>query len=150
MHKHHDKHLNTATGGIGDEQLDREPITSTTSRTATTAHCCPTVALSTFSWFSRCTSVFDVSTVHWLSGEKPALLDHKDLFLPGKEFHLITNAAERIQQQANAEISKQMMCNLCGKLNDESHMRSKIHLQKVAEQAHLDIALGRLIPFALR
>ncbi len=64
--------------------------------------------------------------------------------------HLITNAAERIQQQANAEISKQMMYNLCGKLNDESHMRSKIHLRKVAEQAHLDIALGRLIPFALR
>ena len=91
----------------------------------------------------------DVSSVHRLSAAKLALPDQKDLFLPGIEFHLITNAAERIQQQANAEIRKQIMCKLCGKLNDESHMRSKIHLQKVVEQAHLDIALGRLIPFAL-
>ena len=92
----------------------------------------------------------DVSSVHWLSAAKLALPDHKDLFLRGIQFHLITSAAERIQQQANAEIRQQMMCKLCGKLNDESHMRSKIHLQKVAEQAQLDVALGPPSPFALR
>ena len=78
------------------------------------------------------------------------LPNHKDLVLPGIQLHLITSAAERIQQQANAEIRQQMMCNLRGKLNDESHMRSKIHLQKVVEQAQLDVALGPVIPFALR
>jgi hypothetical protein len=92
----------------------------------------------------------DVSSVHWLSAAKLARPDHKDLFLPGIQFHLITSAAEMIQQQANAEIRQQMMCKLCGKLNDESHMRSKIHLQKVVEQAQLDVALGTPSPFALR
>jgi hypothetical protein len=43
-----------------------------------------------------------------------------------------------------------MMCNFCGKLNDESHTRSKVHLQKVAEQAQLDVALGPPSPFRLR
>jgi hypothetical protein len=72
------------------------------------------------------------------------------LFLPGVQLHQITRAAERIQEHAKNTITHYVMCNLCGKISDESHLRSKAHLQRVAEQAQLDVALGAPMPFRLR
>ena len=72
------------------------------------------------------------------------------LFLPGVDPLQIKIAAERIQQLAQYESTQYIACKLCGKLNDWNHMRSKVHMQKVVEQAQLDVALGLTDPFRLR
>ena len=92
----------------------------------------------------------DVSSVHIFAGDEVPLPSQLALALAGVDFHETLIVAKRIQHLSETEIQQYLTCKLCGKLNDTSHMRSKGHMQKVVEQAHLDVALGPPSPFRLR
>ena len=88
---------------------------------------------------------FDESSKHIFT-----IPPQQTLLLPGVDLSKMRSAAERIQLLAVQQSGKHVICNLCGKLIGRNHVRNKYHLQKVVEQAYLDVALGEMIPFRLR
>ena len=92
----------------------------------------------------------DASSEHIFARDQVPLPSQMALALVGVDSHQIVIVAKGIQQLAQKEISQYLTCKLCGKLNGSNHMGSKGHMQKVVEQACLDVALGPPSPSRLR